>query len=109
MDRRVLDFVYSVLREFNDSQDDDSSRLPLAEDTPLFGQDGYLDSLGLVNLIVLTEQKLEDEFQLSVSVADERALSLESSPFANVATFTAYIETLLKESGSWPSPSVTSS
>lgn len=108
MNQRVLDFVYGVLEEFNEGEDNEDAKLPLAPDTPLFGQGGRLDSLGLVNLIVLTEQKLEDDMDVSLSLADERAMAMESSPFASVATFAAYIETLLMESGSWPSQSLPS-
>ena len=102
MDKQVLDFVYGVVEEFNESQDSDAPKLPLDPATPLFGREGRLDSLGLVNLIVLAEQKLEDEMEVSLSLADERAMSMESSPFATIGTFAAYIETLLVESGTWP-------
>jgi acyl carrier protein len=97
MNQRVLDFIYGVLTEFNESTEGEESKLPLAPHTALFGYGGRLDSLGLVNLIVLTEQKLEEQFDVSLSLADERAMSQESSPFANVETFASYIEQRLCE------------
>jgi acyl carrier protein len=102
MNQQLLDFVYRVLEDFNAGEDSEDSKVPLALDTKLFGQGGLLDSLGLVNLIVLAEQKLEDDFGLSLSLADERAMSMESSPFATVESFVSYIGTLLTDSGTWP-------
>lgn len=109
MNQRALDFVYEVLKDFNEGEDGEETKLPLAPDTPLFGQRGRLDSLGLVNLIMTAELKLEDEFGVTLSLADERAMSMDSSPFANVSTFASYIQTLLVESGTWPDPSPPSS
>lgn len=97
MSQRSLDFVSRVIADFNEAEGDDSAKVPFAPDTPLFGKGGKLDSLGLVNLIVLTEQKLEEEFDVSISLADERAMSMESSPFATVQTFSDYVEQRLAE------------
>ena len=56
-----------------------------------------MDSLGLVNLIVSVEQNIEDDFDVSITIADERAMSQKHSPFRTVGTLADYIEILLKE------------
>jgi len=65
--------------------------------TVLFGEDGKLDSLGLINLVVAVEQNIEDEFDVTITLADERAMSQETSPFKTVGTLTDYIEMILEE------------
>lgn len=57
----------------------------------LFTQGGVIDSLGLVNLIVALEGLIEDEYDVSLTLADERALSQEKSPFRTVGVLTDYI------------------
>ena len=91
---RVVQCIYSVLDEFN-------QELPLglklskSSDTVLYGENGQLDSINLVHLIVAVEEKIESEFGVAVTLADERAMSLRNSPFATVASLSAYVSVLL--------------
>jgi len=75
-----------------------SAPLPPTMDgeTPLFGREGFLDSLGLVTLMVAVEQAIEDELGVSVSLADERALSQRTSPYRTVGTLADYASTLIR-------------
>jgi len=66
-------------------------------DTTIYGNDSRLDSLGLINLIVAVEQNIEDEFDVSITIADERAMSQKYSPFRTIGSLADYIEVLLKE------------
>lgn len=59
-------------------------------DTTLFGDDGALDSMALVTLIVDVEQNIEDAFDKSVSLADEKALSRSRSPYRSIGTLAEY-------------------
>jgi acyl carrier protein len=72
-------------------------RLEKSPETPLFGRDGRLDSLGLVRLIVAVEQIVEDEVSVSVTLADEKALSQRSSPFRTAAALSAYVRERIEE------------
>jgi acyl carrier protein len=63
---------------------------PCDLETPLFAADGVLDSMGLVSLVVALEQALEREHTISVSLADEHALSQRRSPYRTVGTLAAY-------------------
>jgi len=91
---RVVQCIYSVLDEFN-------QELPLglklskSSDAVLYGVNGQLDSINLVHLIVAVEEKIESEFGVAVTLADERAMSLRNSPFATVAALSAYVSVLL--------------
>ena len=53
--------------------------------------------MGLVTFLVDLEQKIEDEFDLDITIADEKAMSLKNSPFRTVSTLKEYIETLLEK------------
>ena len=63
----------------------------------LMGPDGLLDSLGLVALLADVEQRLEEEFDLVVTLADQRAMSRERSPFRTVDSLTDYVLQLAGE------------
>jgi acyl carrier protein len=65
--------------------------------TKLFGKGGNFDSLGLVNLIVSVEEKINDKYGKTISLADEKAMSQINSPFLNVNSIAEYILQLLNE------------
>jgi len=92
----VMKVVLESVAELN-LQLDASQQLELTPNTQLFGRGSRLDSLGLVNLIVLVEEKAADTFGKSVTIADERAMSQKSSPFRTVRTLSEYLFGLLKE------------
>jgi acyl carrier protein len=71
--------VFNVLDEINQERPQEK-QLGKSETTVLFGKFGQLDSLGLVNLIVAIEEKLEEECNVSITLADERAMSQRNSP-----------------------------
>lgn len=66
-------------------------------DTTLFGRDGILDSMALVSLVVALEQAIEDKLGATVSLADERAMSQQHSPYRTIGTLAAYAERLIAE------------
>ena len=59
-------------------------------DTPLFGPDGALDSIGLVSIVVELEQRLSDRAGREVSLMNDRALSRTRSPFRTVRSLAEY-------------------
>ena len=89
--------ILNVIREYNEQVPNDH-RIPETPDATLFGRHGALDSLGLVNLILMVEEHLENEYQIALTLADERAMSQERSPFHNVASLAGYICLLLNHS-----------
>jgi acyl carrier protein len=70
---------------------------PIGETTRLIGREALFDSMGLVNLIVDIEQRLEEQYQVAVILADERAMSQKNSPFRSIQTLTDYICQLMAE------------
>ena len=91
----ICQAVYEVVDEFN-RQNPGRARLKADIKAPLFGGKSGLDSIGLVNFIVAVEEKLEDRFGEVISLADERAMSQERSPFLTLGSFIDYIGTVFK-------------
>ena len=60
--KRALADVNSVLPA--------GQKIVMAADTLLIGDDGSLDSMGLINLIVAIEGEVEKEFGVRMSIAD---------------------------------------
>ena len=58
---------------------------------------GELDSMGIVFLLAELEERLSDQLEVEVALADERAMSQKTSPFRSVRTLTKYVEKLIEE------------
>lgn len=91
----VLSSLHELLLE---TYQEDQCQIPsVDESTRLIGRKGILTSLELVTLIVNIEQKLREEYDISLTIADERAMSQEKSPFRTVASLSDYISFLIQE------------
>jgi D-alanine--poly(phosphoribitol) ligase subunit 2 len=93
---RILQVVLQSIDEINEQMTDDE---PMKKElgTIIYGKNGTLDSLGLINLVVAVEQNIEDEFSIELTLADERAMSQESSPFRTIDSLVEYIKMLIEE------------
>ncbi len=96
MNEKILASIYSVVDQLN-LQNKQERALEKSPHTILLGKDGQLDSLGLINLIVAVEEKIEEDFGQSLTLADDRALSQKVSPFQTMQTLAEYVAVLLKE------------
>ena len=96
MREHIFTLVLTTIKEFNDTYE---QKIPyeFGEHTPLYGKEGVLDSLGLVSLIVMIEQAIEEEMDVSLILADEKAMSQKNSPFINVGFLVEYIDRLVEE------------
>ena len=66
-------------------------------DSPLAGDGGVLDSAGLINLIVLAEQKTAEELGTPILLTDDRTMSQVKEVFGTLGTLAGYIQQLLDE------------
>lgn len=87
---KIVEVVLGVLRELDQQGVVQLAGAEVDARTRLFGEAGLLDSVGLVSLVVAVEQALEDELGLTVSLADEHALSQRTSPYRTVQTLAGY-------------------
>jgi acyl carrier protein len=88
----VLSTFRQVIRDAEKTMDRDAD-----ETTALLGSDSPFDSVDLVTFIVALEQTLEDEHNVSVILADDRAMSQTESPFRSIASVSDYIYMLINE------------
>lgn len=93
---RVTHAIFKAIDELNEELPSEE-KLNKSEATILYGQVGALDSLALVNLIVAAEEHIEEEFGVSIVLADERAMSQRNSPFRTVGALADYASMLLGE------------
>lgn len=96
MKEEIAKIIIETLQDLNDELHNKTLENPSFE-TKLFGTDGALDSLSLVLFVTDLEEKISDEFNKQIILADEKAMSQRTSPFRNVESLVNYVENLLKE------------
>lgn len=87
---KYIDLILSTLKEIGED-DDNALLLEAHAKTKLFGSAGILDSIGVVFLISELEDKVQDEFDKDIVLADEKAMSQVTSPFRSVETLATYL------------------
>lgn len=65
-------------------------------DAVLLGADSELDSLGLVNLVVALEQRIDDAFGVAVALVNKDSMSRKESPFRNGGALVEYAAELVE-------------
>jgi len=85
--------VIGALELSNQSRSDET-QIPLTDSTALFGQNGHLDSMALVALLMDIEDALQEQ-DIEVSLSDEKAMSLSRSPFKDIPSITQYIHDVI--------------
>jgi acyl carrier protein len=93
---KILNCIYKALDEVNEQLPDDQ-QLEKTPETVLLGKSGKIESIDLVNILVATEDYLEEEFSIPISITDEKAVSEKNSPFKTIETLSDFISDLLKE------------
>ena len=98
MDRsaQIREVVFRAVDAMNAEVPDDK-RVSKNPDAVLYGEEGVLDSLGLVDLAMHLQEGIIGEFGVALMVANDDALASVDSPFGTIETLTAYIGELLEK------------
>jgi acyl carrier protein len=88
--------VLEALAELN-SQRGADEQISTSLESPLFGATAKLDSLGLVTLLLEIEDRGRARFQVSLTLADERAMSESRSPFRTLSALAEYVAQRIAE------------
>jgi acyl carrier protein len=82
-----------VLASLNEVFEQGGTSAPAAvtEQTVLVGNEAVLDSIGVVQLIVEIEQRVEGEQGVSITLANDKAMSQRNSPFRTVGVLTDHV------------------
>ena len=91
---QITKVIFDSIEEINQQN---GTKIVKDPNTKLFGRECELDSLGLVNLIVSIEENINNEYNASITIADEKAMSQKHSPFRTVDTLADYVTELLNE------------
>lgn len=91
---KILDLVVKTTVTICEEHDIELNA-EINENTRIFGD--LLDSMGIVFLVTDIESLISEEYQVDISLADERAMSQRTSPFRTIKTLVSYVETLIAE------------
>lgn len=75
----------------------DGQKIHCDPQTQLFGDEGGLDSLGIVNFIVAIEEEVEGSFGKSISLSDEDFTKLFEDGSVTVRSFSDYLADRMKD------------
>jgi hypothetical protein len=96
MHEEITRMLFGVIDELNQLRPTEE-HLEKNLATPLAGDSGRLDSAGLINLIVVTEQKTAEELGRPILLTDDRTMSQVKQVFGTLGTLADYIQLLLDE------------
>lgn len=87
--------ILNAMESLNMGREPDE-QVEIGPEAPVFGPDSKLDSLGLVSLLIDIEDSFADQ-GLEIALSDERAMSQKRSPYRNVPSLVAFIESQLQD------------
>jgi hypothetical protein len=88
--QQILQAVLEAVDDVNEQLPPDR-RIPREATAPLAGVNGNLDSLGLVNLVLGTEQKVADRLGMPIVLTGDAELFEPDGPCATVQRLTDHI------------------
>ncbi len=96
MIEKFKSIIYASLTELNEIN---AGTVPesITDETPLYGEGSALDSLSLVSLVIAIEQAIEDDLGVSISLADDKAMSQANSPFRSITSLAKYADKIFNE------------
>lgn len=94
---RILEALFRTVDEVNQQLGPERGIREKSLDVCLYGPSSRLDSLAFVTFIVLAEQQIDDEFHVTLTLADEKAMSQKNSPFRSIGALAEYIAELLEQ------------
>ena len=93
-EQEIREAVYRALDEVNELLPSDE-QLTKSPETLLAGEQGGLDSMSVVNLVLATEDAVEAAFGVRVDLADQDAYPEDAYPLASVSALCGYLDKLL--------------
>ncbi|WP_372002018.1 hypothetical protein P7L74_08265 [Tistrella mobilis] len=99
----IRDMILATLAEVNEEREEPFDLAP-GPALILYGSGGVFDSMGLVNFLTTVEEKLDDDFGVTVSLTSEKAVSRKVSPFASVEALTAFVMEEISEADGADTP-----
>ena len=86
-----LDLIYEAIDVVNE-QILVGPKIGKTADTVLLGEEGTVDSLSLVNLVVAVEELVADRLGQTITLVDEETFTDESRPLATVGSLASLVD-----------------
>jgi len=86
----VISNVKSLIETFPDEL-----KFTVNQNTILFGNGSCIDSLSLVSIIVGLESTFYNDYELDISLTDDKAMMREKSPFDSIQSLVDYIDEIV--------------
>ena len=99
MTNEIIEIIKNAVLELNQFRSE-GEQLVYSENLVLFGSGALIDSLDLVSVITEIEEALSDNFQIEVSLTDDRALSRMPSPYDSVGLLVEFVNEVVSDSRS---------
>ena len=95
---KLAELVLRTVDEVNEELEL-GDRMRISSDTSavLYGSGATIDSITLVSLVVAVEENLRRELGVSVTLANEKAMSMERSPFLTLESLIDYLGVVVEE------------
>lgn len=93
---KIITMLFGVVDELNQMLPPEE-HLERKLNAPLAGAGGKLDSAGLINLIVTTEERAATELGLSIILTDDDSMSRIDQIFRTLGTLADHIESVSNE------------
>lgn len=91
----LTEIVVSVLNERR-AEFSCANRIATDENSPIYGEGAPFDSIELVRLIVMLEEKIEEKTGTTVRLTSISAFISEKSPFGTIGSVAKFIESTIK-------------
>lgn len=92
--QKITEIVISTVSSLVETLPADQ-KYKVDQNTILFGNGSQIDSLSLVSIIVDLEALFSLEYNIDLSLTDDRAMTRKNSPFDNITALVDYIDELV--------------
>jgi hypothetical protein len=94
----LIDLMIEILQGTLDSHrlDEGGDAVQATADLPLIGEDAAVASMALVSFIADVESTLAENYNLTLTLVSERALSRKKSPFRTIEALADYVFELVE-------------
>ena len=99
MDKQaIVDLMIGMLQQTLDAHilDQGGEAVRASADLPLIGEDAAVSSMALVSYIADVESTLMENYDLTLTLVSERALSRKKSPFRTINALADYVFELVE-------------
>ena len=93
---KTIELIYEAIDELNLDLDLENQIIKNPS-TPILGSESTIDSILLINFIYLLEEKINQKTGKTISISDDRAMSMKESPYLTLNTLSNYIDLLINE------------